>query len=81
MKHVLSNNKLKRTLNHTINFKCHHVCVVGSGPSGIYVAKYLTEMNPNIKVDVIEKLPTPYGSIILTKIKFSKWYNLNQPLL
>ena len=79
MKRVLSNIKFKKTLHHMIKFKCYHVCVVGSGPSGIYVAKYLTEMNPNIKVDVIEKLPTPYGLIILNRINFSKLYNINQP--
>jgi NADPH-dependent glutamate synthase beta subunit-like oxidoreductase len=41
-----------------------NVCVVGSGPSGFYTAKYLLA-NPNFKVQVsmIEKLPTPYGLV------------------
>ncbi len=42
----------------------HRVCIVGSGPSAFYCAKYILE-NPtltNIHVDMIEKLPVPYGA-------------------
>lgn len=37
------------------------IAVVGSGPSGCYVADYLTKKNSNIHVDVYEKLPVPFG--------------------
>lgn len=38
------------------------VAIVGSGPAGYYTAEALAK-NANIKVDIIEKLPTPYGLI------------------
>lgn len=41
----------------------HRVCIVGSGPSGFYCAKYLLESkNVNVAVDIIEKLPVPFGT-------------------
>mmetsp|Transcript_8990 Transcript_8990/g.25245 ORF Transcript_8990/g.25245 Transcript_8990/m.25245 type:complete len:535 (+) Transcript_8990:172-1776(+) len=48
------------------------VAIVGSGPSGMYTAKYLTSAlakHPNDQyaahatIDVIEKLPTPFGLV------------------
>jgi len=48
------------------------VAIVGSGPSGMYTAKYLTSAlakHPNndygdhTTIDVIEKLPTPFGLV------------------
>lgn len=43
------------------------VCIVGSGPAGFYAAKYLVEQkimkNVTIKVDIIEKLPIPFGLV------------------
>ena len=38
------------------------VCVIGSGPSGFYTAKYLAEKNSNLFIDMYERLPVPYGS-------------------
>ena len=37
------------------------VAVVGAGPSGIYAAQALAARDPEIEVDVIDRLPTPYG--------------------
>lgn len=37
------------------------IAVIGSGPSGCYVADYLTKKNSNIHVDIYEKLPVPFG--------------------
>lgn len=37
------------------------IAVVGSGPSGCYVADFLTKKNPTIHVDLYEKLPVPFG--------------------
>lgn len=37
------------------------VCVVGSGPSGFYTAKYLLKDDADITVDILDRLPTPYG--------------------
>ena len=39
-----------------------HVCVIGSGPAGYYAAETLAK-EPHVRVDVIDKLPTPYGLI------------------
>mmetsp|Transcript_15299 Transcript_15299/g.21312 ORF Transcript_15299/g.21312 Transcript_15299/m.21312 type:complete len:223 (-) Transcript_15299:1355-2023(-) len=43
------------------------VAIVGSGPSGCYTAKYLQsslgKKGYGAKLDIIEKLPTPYGLV------------------
>ncbi len=38
------------------------IAVVGSGPGGFYTAKYLLKDDPEVTVDVIDRLPTPYGA-------------------
>ena len=40
-----------------------HIAIVGSGPSGFYTAKYLLDRHPSIHVDLLEKLPVPYGLV------------------
>jgi adrenodoxin-NADP+ reductase len=40
-----------------------HVAVVGSGPAGFYATKYLLKGSPEARVDLIEKLPTPFGLV------------------
>ena len=39
------------------------VAVVGAGPAGIYAADILTKEHPGARVDVIERLPAPYGLV------------------
>ncbi|WP_169165555.1 FAD-dependent oxidoreductase [Cellulomonas taurus] len=39
------------------------VCVVGAGPAGIYAAHLLTRARPDVTVDLLEKLPVPYGLV------------------
>jgi len=39
------------------------VAIIGAGPAGIYAADLLTKSDRRVAVDVIEKLPTPYGLI------------------
>lgn len=39
------------------------VAVVGSGPGGIYAAQALLEKAPGCRIDIIDKLPTPYGLV------------------
>jgi ferredoxin--NADP+ reductase len=41
------------------------VAVVGSGPAGFYAAAALLDAEPPIEVDVIERLPTPWGLVRL----------------
>lgn len=39
------------------------VAVIGSGPSGLYTAEALLEGDPELHVDVIDRLPAPYGLV------------------
>jgi ferredoxin--NADP+ reductase len=40
-----------------------HVAVVGSGPSGVYTAQSLVQQDPQVRVDVLDRLPCPYGLV------------------
>lgn len=42
--------------------KIPRVCIVGAGPAGFYAAMHLTK-NIQCKIDLIEKLPVPFGLI------------------
>jgi ferredoxin--NADP+ reductase len=37
------------------------IAVVGSGPAGIFVVESLLKTHPDARIDVIERLPAPYG--------------------
>ncbi|MFJ4521694.1 FAD-dependent oxidoreductase [Streptomyces sp. NPDC088810] len=39
------------------------VAVVGSGPSGCYTAQSLIQLDPEVRVDVLDRLPCPYGLV------------------
>ncbi|MET9732189.1 FAD-dependent oxidoreductase, partial [Streptomyces sp. NPDC006458] len=39
------------------------VAVVGSGPSGVYTAQTLVQQDPAVLVDVLDRLPCPYGLV------------------
>ncbi|MFJ3334439.1 FAD-dependent oxidoreductase [Streptomyces sp. NPDC086766] len=39
------------------------VAVVGSGPSGCYTAQGLVDQDPSVCVDVLDRLPCPYGLV------------------
>jgi ferredoxin--NADP+ reductase len=41
------------------------VAVVGSGPAGFYAAAALLDADPPVEVDMIERLPTPWGLVRL----------------
>jgi len=41
----------------------HQIAIVGSGPSGLYVAEALAKLLPDSSIDVIDRLPTPYGLV------------------
>jgi ferredoxin--NADP+ reductase len=40
-----------------------HVAIIGSGPAGFYTAEALLKEIPGVRVDIIDRLPTPYGLI------------------
>ena len=39
------------------------LCIIGSGPAGCYVAEHLLKLLPDARIDVLEKLPVPFGLI------------------
>ncbi|MBW0102012.1 FAD-dependent oxidoreductase [Pseudonocardia sp. KRD291] len=39
------------------------IAVIGAGPSGLYTAEALLKENPDVTVDVIDRLPAPYGLV------------------
>ena len=39
------------------------VAIIGSGPSGYYTAEALCAKSDNIEIDVLDRLPTPFGLI------------------
>jgi len=41
------------------------VAIVGSGPAGFYAAAHLLAADPPAEVDIIERLPTPWGLVRL----------------
>jgi NADPH-dependent glutamate synthase beta subunit-like oxidoreductase len=39
------------------------VAIVGAGPAGFYAAEALLDRTANLRIDVLERLPSPYGLI------------------
>lgn len=41
----------------------HTIAIVGSGPAGFYAAEAIIKARPDAQVDLIDRLPTPYGLV------------------
>jgi ferredoxin--NADP+ reductase len=41
----------------------YRVAVVGAGPSGFYAADSLLRLLPDLRIDLIDRLPTPFGLV------------------
>jgi ferredoxin--NADP+ reductase len=39
------------------------IAIVGTGPSGFYTAEYLLKELPEVSIDLIDRLPTPFGLV------------------
>lgn len=39
------------------------ICVIGSGPAGFYASQYILKTLPQARIDIIEKLPVPFGLV------------------
>jgi adrenodoxin-NADP+ reductase len=64
MKFLIARKTLIKRFSTTASTNANYpIAIVGSGPSGFYTAKYLLEQNENIKIDVYERLPFPYGLV------------------
>ena len=40
-----------------------HVAIIGTGPAGYYTAEALQKAGEDIRIDMIDRLPVPYGLI------------------
>jgi thioredoxin reductase len=40
-----------------------HVAIIGSGPSGCYLADALLRLVPDCRIDVLDRLPVPFGLV------------------
>jgi ferredoxin--NADP+ reductase len=39
------------------------IAIIGSGPAGCYLAEHLLRLLPDARIDVLEKLPVPFGLV------------------
>lgn len=39
------------------------ICIVGAGPAGFYAAQYLVKHLADADIDIVEKLPVPFGLV------------------
>lgn len=39
------------------------ICVVGAGPAGFYVTQHILKTLPTAQIDIIERLPVPFGLV------------------
>lgn len=39
------------------------ICIVGAGPAGFYAAQFLLKQLSDCAVDIVEKLPVPFGLV------------------
>ncbi len=42
---------------------CSHIAIIGSGPAGCYLADSLLRLLPDASIDIIERLPVPFGLV------------------
>lgn len=43
--------------------KAPKVCIVGAGPAGFYAAQHLHKKLVEAEIDIIERLPVPFGLV------------------
>ncbi|GMN50570.1 hypothetical protein TIFTF001_019734 [Ficus carica] len=53
---------LSRTFS-TVSSRALRVCVVGSGPAGFYTAEKMLKAHEEAEVDIVDRLPTPFGLV------------------
>lgn len=52
--------------------KQQKICVIGAGPAGFYATQHILKTLPNATVDIIEKLPVPFGLVRHDEISIIK---------
>ncbi|KAI6649341.1 hypothetical protein LOD99_11707 [Oopsacas minuta] len=61
--YITSSRFLVRYTRSLFSDNHYRVGIVGSGPAGFYTAQRLLKLNSNVRVDIIERLPTPFGLV------------------
>ncbi|XP_004503452.1 NADPH:adrenodoxin oxidoreductase, mitochondrial [Cicer arietinum] len=54
---------LSRSFSNILHSEPLRVCVVGSGPAGCYTAEKMLKARQEAQVDIIDRLPTPFGLV------------------
>ncbi|KAH0563627.1 NADPH:adrenodoxin oxidoreductase, mitochondrial isoform X1 [Cotesia glomerata] len=52
-----------RKLSNLFKEAIPRVCIIGSGPAGFYACQQLLKLSENIHIDILERLPVPYGLV------------------
>lgn len=47
----------------TVSSEPLRVCIVGSGPAGFYTADKILKAHEGAEVDIVDRLPTPFGLV------------------
>ncbi|XP_068628754.1 NADPH:adrenodoxin oxidoreductase, mitochondrial [Battus philenor] len=55
--------KMIRRFYSSANNIIPQVCIVGSGPAGFYAAMHISKHLSNVNIDILEKLPVPFGLV------------------
>ncbi|CAN5889571.1 hypothetical protein BH24DEI2_BH24DEI2_27370 [soil metagenome] len=55
--------KLERGKTDPMSFRPFRVAVIGAGPSGFYTAEALLKSFSDVSVELIDRLPTPFGLV------------------
>lgn len=45
------------------------ICIVGGGPAGFYTAQHLLKNVTNAEIDIVERLPVPFGLVRWVKLR------------
>ena len=59
----VTERKLAERLFSSSSSRPPRVCIVGAGPAGFYTAQQILKLHPTADVDVLERLPVPFGLV------------------
>lgn len=54
---------LKRTYSQSSRVIKKKIAIIGGGPAGFYAAQYIAKNLSNCEIDILEKLPVPFGLV------------------